>query len=55
MARDGFDAGRCSAFGPGLEKGIAGQACHFTVNTKGAGCGAVSVEILGPSVKILII
>jgi len=32
-------AGHVSAFGPGLNHGVAGQPCHFTIVTKDAGAG----------------
>lgn len=30
------DAGRCRAFGPGLQKGVVNKPNHFTVETKGS-------------------
>ncbi|VDO98791.1 unnamed protein product, partial [Soboliphyme baturini] len=49
----GFDETRCSAHGPGLERGIVGKPCEFTVDTKGAGVGQLNLMIEGPSKAII--
>eukprot|EP00062_Callorhinchus_milii_P024157 gi/632983767/ref/XP_007908811.1/ PREDICTED: filamin-C [Callorhinchus milii] len=43
------DPGLVTACGPGLEGGVTGVAADFVVNTCGAGAGALSVTIDGPS------
>ncbi|XP_028923663.1 filamin-A isoform X3 [Ornithorhynchus anatinus] len=45
----GGDPGMVSAYGAGLEGGITGSPAEFIVNTTGAGAGALSVTIDGPS------
>uniref|UniRef100_T2MH46 Filamin-A n=1 Tax=Hydra vulgaris TaxID=6087 RepID=T2MH46_HYDVU len=39
----------CKAHGPGLEGGIAGQPCKFTVITRDAGPGGLAVAVEGPA------
>ena len=39
----------CKAHGPGLEAGIAGQPCKFTVITRDAGLGNLDLAVEGPS------
>ena len=39
----------CKAFGPGLDKAVAGQPCKFTVNTRDAGPGGLAVAVEGPA------
>ena len=45
----GFDAGRVKAYGPGLQGGLTGDLATFTIETKGAGQGALGLTIEGPS------
>ncbi|XP_051163533.1 filamin-A isoform X2 [Leptopilina boulardi] len=47
------DAGRCRAFGPGLQKGVVNKPNHFTVETKEAGTGGLGLLIEGPSEAIV--
>ncbi|XP_017847553.1 filamin-A isoform X2 [Drosophila busckii] len=47
--KSGCDPTRCKAYGPGLEKGLTNQKNKFTVETKGAGNGGLSLAIEGPS------
>ena len=37
------------ASGPGLQEGVVGQSCDFTVDTKGAGAATLVVEVMGPN------
>ena len=43
------DPTRCKAYGPGLEKACVGERADFTVETKGAGAGGLSLAVEGPS------
>ncbi|KAF7274400.1 hypothetical protein GWI33_012941 [Rhynchophorus ferrugineus] len=43
------DAKKCIAYGPGLESGVLHKQNVFTVETKGAGTGGLSLAIEGPS------
>lgn len=43
------DASKCKAYGPGLEKALVDRPAEFTVETKGAGAGGLSLAIEGPS------
>lgn len=45
----GCDAKKCKAYGPGLESGKLNKSNPFTVETKGAGTGGLSLAIEGPS------
>lgn len=45
----GCDPSRVRAFGPGLEGGVRNENGKFTVETKGAGTGGLSLAIEGPS------
>lgn len=45
----GSDAKKCGAHGPGLDKGILNKLNTFTIETKGAGTGGLSLAIEGPS------
>lgn len=47
--KNACDPNRVRAFGPGLEKGLTGESAKFTVETKGAGFGGLSLSIEGPS------
>ncbi|XP_072048608.1 uncharacterized protein [Amphiura filiformis] len=40
---------KVTVFGPGLTHGICGEPCEFTINTKDAGAGGLSLAIEGPS------
>eukprot|EP00112_Aurelia_sp_Birch-Aquarium-sp1_P006041 Seg1675.4 transcript_id=Seg1675.4/GoldUCD/mRNA.D3Y31 product=Filamin-C protein_id=Seg1675.4/GoldUCD/D3Y31 len=39
----------CKAFGPGLDKAVAGEPCKFTVKIRGAGSGQLGVAVEGPA------
>uniref|UniRef100_A0A1A9V6E1 Calponin-homology (CH) domain-containing protein n=1 Tax=Glossina austeni TaxID=7395 RepID=A0A1A9V6E1_GLOAU len=43
------DPTRCKAYGPGLNRGFVNEKNKFSVETKGAGKGGLSVAIEGPS------
>ncbi|XP_067618137.1 filamin-A isoform X2 [Eurosta solidaginis] len=47
--KSGCDPTRCKAYGPGLEKGFTNIQNKFTVETRGAGNGGLSLAIEGPS------
>ena len=38
-----------TAYGPGLTHGVCGEACNFTISTKKAGSGGLSLAVEGPS------
>lgn len=42
-------AGKCSAAGPGLERGVVNKPASFTVWTRDAGPGGLAVAIEGPA------
>nr|XP_042902335.1 filamin-A isoform X2 [Parasteatoda tepidariorum] len=44
----GCDPRKVKAFGPGLEQAIVNQVNSFTIETKGAGRGALGLMIVGP-------
>ncbi|XP_067124657.1 LOW QUALITY PROTEIN: filamin-A-like [Centruroides vittatus] len=46
---DTITSGYVTAYGPGLTHGIAGESCNFTIYTKEAGAGGLSVAVEGPS------
>lgn len=46
---DAVDARHVSAYGAGLSHGVVNKACSFTVITKGAGEGGLSLAVEGPS------
>lgn len=46
---DELKSGQVTAYGPGLTHGINGEPCEFTINTKEAGAGGLSLAIEGPS------
>ncbi|XP_013789840.1 filamin-A-like [Limulus polyphemus] len=46
---DTVSSANVTAYGTGLTHGIAGEPCNFTIHTKGAGAGGLSVSIEGPS------
>jgi filamin len=41
--------GVVTAYGPGLTHGVCGEACNFTISTKKAGSGGLSLAVEGPS------
>ena len=43
----GNDPSRVKAYGPGLEKGVTNQPQLFTIETKGAGQGSLSLAVEG--------
>lgn len=47
--KSGCDPTRCRAFGPGLDQALTDQSATFTVETRGAGAGGLSLAIEGPS------
>ncbi|KAJ6639385.1 Filamin-A, partial [Pseudolycoriella hygida] len=46
---DSIASGSVTAYGPGLSQGITGEPCNFTISTKGAGGGGLSLAVEGPS------
>ncbi|KAF6016648.1 FLNB [Bugula neritina] len=46
---DAVDSGIVAAYGPGLSYGVAGEPCSFTIDTKNAGAGGLSLAVEGPS------
>lgn len=46
---DSISTGSVTAYGPGLETGRSGEPCKFTISTKGAGGGGLSLSVEGPS------
>lgn len=46
---DSISSGSVTAYGPGLTTGKSGEACNFTISTKGAGAGGLSLAVEGPS------
>lgn len=46
---DTISSGYVTAHGPGLARGIAGEPANFTIYTKDAGTGGLSVAVEGPS------
>ncbi|CAH8512730.1 unnamed protein product [Schistosoma turkestanicum] len=46
---DSTGTGRITAYGPGLSHGITSQLAEFTIVTKEAGVGGLSVSVEGPS------
>lgn len=46
---DSLSGQGCTAYGPGLSHGVAGEPCNFTINTKGAGPGGLQVAVEGTS------
>ncbi|XP_035902995.1 filamin-A isoform X5 [Anopheles stephensi] len=47
--KSGCDPTRCRAYGPGLEGALTDKLATFTVETRGAGAGGLSLAIEGPS------
>lgn len=48
-AKSRSDSQKCSAYGPGLKNGVLNKSNVFTVETKEAGVGGLSLAIEGPS------
>lgn len=46
---DSIASGSVTAYGSGLTQGTTGQPCNFTISTKGAGAGGLSLAVEGPS------
>ncbi|GBP12229.1 Filamin-A [Eumeta japonica] len=46
---DSIPSGYVTAYGPGLLNGVSGEPSHFTISTKGAGAGGLSMAVEGPS------
>ncbi|XP_054724113.1 filamin-A-like [Uloborus diversus] len=46
---DSISSGFVTACGPGLTRGVAGEPANFTIYTKDAGAGGLSVLVEGPS------
>lgn len=46
---DSIASGHVTAYGPGLVHGISGEPSNFTISTKGAGAGGLSLAVEGPS------
>lgn len=46
---DSITSGHVTAYGPGLTHGVSGEPTQFTISTKGAGAGGLSLAVEGPS------
>ncbi|XP_017775738.1 PREDICTED: filamin-A isoform X2 [Nicrophorus vespilloides] len=46
---DSISSGYVTAYGPGLTHGVTGEPSNFTISTKGAGAGGLSMAVEGPS------
>ncbi|XP_049804905.1 filamin-A isoform X1 [Schistocerca nitens] len=46
---DSITSGYVTAYGPGLTHGVSGEPSNFTISTKGAGAGGLSLAVEGPS------
>ncbi|XP_053618849.1 filamin-A isoform X1 [Plodia interpunctella] len=46
---DSISSGYVTAYGPGLINGVSGEPSEFTISTKGAGAGGLSMAVEGPS------
>ncbi|XP_025198820.1 filamin-A isoform X2 [Melanaphis sacchari] len=46
---DSITSGHITAYGPGLTHGVSGEPSDFTIYTKGAGAGGLSLAVEGPS------
>ncbi|XP_035708450.1 filamin-A isoform X3 [Folsomia candida] len=46
---DTISSGFVTAYGSGLTHGVSGEPCNFTISTKGAGAGGLSLAVEGPS------
>lgn len=52
-AKSGCDPKRVKAYGDGLERGIVDKHNEFTVETRNAGTGGLSLAIEGPSEAVM--
>jgi filamin len=43
------NTGQAFAYGPGLTHGVCGEPANFSISTKGAGAGGLSLAVEGPS------
>lgn len=46
---DSISSGYVTAYGSGLSHGVTGEPALFTISTKGAGAGGLSMAVEGPS------
>lgn len=46
---DSISSGYVTAYGSGLTHGVSGEPSNFTISTKGAGAGGLSLAVEGPS------
>jgi len=46
---DSITSGYVTAYGPGLTHGVTGEPCNFTISTKGASAGGLTMAVEGPS------
>nr|CAD7198034.1 unnamed protein product [Timema douglasi] len=46
---DSISSGYVTAYGSGLTHGVCGEPSNFTISTKGAGAGGLSLAVEGPS------
>lgn len=46
---DSISSGYVTAYGAGLTHGVTGESVFFTISTKGAGAGGLSMAVEGPS------
>lgn len=46
---DSLSSGYVTAYGPGLSHGVCGEPSNFTISTKGAGAGGLTMAVEGPS------
>lgn len=46
---DSISSGYVTAYGSGLTHGVSGEPANFTISTKGAGAGGLSMAVEGPS------
>ncbi|KAM3959989.1 filamin A protein cher isoform 2-T4 [Aphomia sociella] len=46
---DSISSGYVTAYGSGLVSGVSGEPSQFTISTKGAGAGGLSMAVEGPS------
>lgn len=46
---DSISSGYVTAYGSGLSHGVTGEPAQFTISTKGAGAGGLSMAVEGPS------
>ncbi|XP_025106447.1 filamin-A-like isoform X3 [Pomacea canaliculata] len=46
---DAVNSGYVTAYGPGLSHGVVHEPAYFTINTKEAGAGGLSLAVEGPS------